>query len=254
MMATAHPGLRHEQRLHFRDAFKAGRAQALADAEGFTHLVFALERLGRLLEPGASNLGKMEPALTQLAVTSPLATDLPAQHPACHTPFDVLFLHVRKARNAAMHEGAYARCMTTHLTQLALVLEDALMSSSRHVGDFMVRHPTCAAMWQPISFLRQVMLSHSYSFLPVEVPGDDKPWRVVTDREVASFIHDASDQRAALRTTLEEAVAQGLTLHTPFCCARDTDAATALRSAAMLPLLVVEQGHLLGIVTAFDLL
>lgn len=218
-------------------------------------MVFPLERLGRMLAPKATGLAQKQKAITELALGSPLAQELPAGHPACHSPFGVLYSHVREARNAAMHEGAYARCLTTHLTQLALVLEDALMTPSKHVGDFMVRNPTCAAMWQPVSFIRQLMLSHSYSSLPVEALAGEPRWQVVTDRDVASFLHGAPDWRDALGTILQDAIQSGsLPLRTPLCCTREMDAPTALQLADSMPLLVVEGGHLLGIVTAFDLL
>jgi hypothetical protein len=247
-------GLTLEQRLHFRDELKAGRATALADAEGYPHLLFAVERLGKLLAGSAATLGPMKPSMYRLASLSPLADALPAAHPACHTPFGLLFDHVRISRNAAMHEGAFARHLTTHLTQLALVLEDALMAQSRSVGDFIVRNPTCAALWQPVSFLRQVMLSQSYSFMPVP-PDGDQPWRVVVDRDVALFIQGAADRQQALAMTLNEAVAGGgLPLHEPFCCDRTTSAADALRNSRGLPILVVEAGNLLGMATPFDLL
>jgi hypothetical protein len=242
------------QRLHFRDEFKAGRATALADAEGYTGMLLALERLGKVLTGAAVKLSRMKESVEALAAASPLAARLPEQHPACHTPFHVLFDHVRVSRNAAMHEGAHARHLTAHLTQLALVLEDALMAQSRSVGDFVVRNPTCAAMWQPISFLRQVMLSQSYSFLPVALDVG-AGWRIVTDKDVALLIQAAEDRQVALAMTLGEAVDRGLLpLHQPYCCRRDTDAAEALQNSRGLPILVVESDHLIGMATPFDLL
>ncbi len=252
--ADTSPKLSPEQRLHFRDELKAGRATALADAEGYGRLLLAVERLGKVLSGRAVNLSRMKDTLGALAAASPLASQLPELHPACHTPFGVLFDHVRVSRNAAMHEGAHARHLTAHLTQLALVLEDALMAQSRAVGDFIVRNPTCAAEWQPISFLRQVMLSQSYSFLPV-APEGQGPWRIVTDKDVAVLIQGAPDRQMALAMTLGQAVERGLLpLHEPYCCPRTTDAAEALSRSGQLPILVVEAGNLLGLATPFDLL
>ncbi len=195
----------------------------------------------------------MEHALRELAAVSPLAKTLPATHPACHTPFGVLFDHVRISRNDAMHEGAFARHLTTHLAQLALVREDALMGHSRSVGDFIVRNPTCALRWQPVSFVRQVMLAESYSFLPVSPEGDEQ-WKVVVDRDLALFIQSAEDRQKALGMTLAQAITGGLSLREPYRCERKTEVAEALRNSHDLPVLVIEAGNLLGMATPFDLL
>jgi hypothetical protein len=56
--------------------------------------------------------------------------------------------------------------LTTHAFQVALILEDALMTDMKMVSQYMVRDVVCAQSWQPISFVRQQMLAYSYSYLP----------------------------------------------------------------------------------------
>jgi len=47
--------------------------------------------------------------------------------------FTALYESVRKARNAAVHEGALARHLAVHALEMALVLEDALMTNDAPV-------------------------------------------------------------------------------------------------------------------------
>lgn len=54
---------------------------------------------------------------------------------------------------------------------------------------------------EPVSFIRQVILSHSYSFLPVEVLDRDPRWQVITDRDVASFLRAAVPRHRRHRLT-----------------------------------------------------
>ena len=49
----------------------------------------------------------------------------------------------------------------------------------------MVRSPVTAEPWQPLSFVRQLMLTNSFSILPVLMPDG---WRVVTDAQVAAYL------------------------------------------------------------------
>src|SRR5439155_14524227 len=117
-----------------------------------------------------------------LAAVSPLFDSIPQRWRHLHTPFSVLYELVRRGRNAAMHEGASARHLTLHAIELALVLEDALMMGMDQIGDYMVRNPVYAALWQPLSFVRQEMLVNSFSYLPVAIEErSGKDWRLVSD-------------------------------------------------------------------------
>ena len=72
---------------------------------------------------------------------SPLADAIPDQHTTWHSKFSTTYEVVRDARNDALHQGAFARHLTNSVIQLALVLEDALMSNASTTGEFMVREP-----------------------------------------------------------------------------------------------------------------
>jgi hypothetical protein len=97
-----------------------------------------------------------------VAGESALASEVPAQWRGIHVPFPLLYGIVKDARNEALHQGAFARHLTVHAIELSLVLEDAMRRSFENpvVGDFMVRNPVCAELWQPLSFVRQQMLTN----------------------------------------------------------------------------------------------
>ena len=171
--------LNPKMRLHFRDQFRKARAAALRDAEAFDEIIHVVEQLGSFLKKSILNLGQYQKTISALANSSCLA-----EKPCCDTRFDTLYDLVREARNDAMHQGAFARHLTVHAVQLALVLEDALMRDSLTARDFMIRDPVRAELWQPISVVRQQMLVGSFSFIPVLIEAEDE-WYLVSDENLA---------------------------------------------------------------------
>jgi hypothetical protein len=254
--------LTKEVALHFRDAFRAGREAALRDSEAFEEIVFVVERLGRYLTLGrVVGLGSAGPAIRQLTADGPLAVAMSKSKSRIHTPFDATYDLMRNGRNSAFHEGAYARHLTVKSVELALILEDALMATMSHVGDFMVQGIVIARPWQPISYVRQIMLTNGFSFLPgwFSVDGS-QGWKLISDHAVASYLREAasSAERASrLAETLENAVAVGaLRLDQPLVCTPDTPVASVLAESRGLPVLIHggDERELIGIATAHDLL
>lgn len=109
-----------DQALYFRDQFRRARAMALRDAEAWHGVIVALEQLREVVAPG-QKLFQAAAAIGLVAENSALATLIPNRHRELHTPFPELFHLVRRARNAALHEGAYARRLTRHAIELSLV-------------------------------------------------------------------------------------------------------------------------------------
>ena len=246
-----------EQKIHFRDDLRNARAGALADAEGYSRLVVSIERLGKFCNGGRGTLGKVAPKLTALASDSSLAQTVPLSHPRWHTGFELLLNQLREARNAAVHEGAMARHLASHAAKVAIVLEDSLMVGLDRVGDYMVRNPLCASMWQPLSFVRQMMLESSYSFLPLDVSTQGaSEWRLLSDFELARFIRSQADKTRAFNMTVDDAAREGMVLVKPHVCQFDVSVVEALRECAGHPILVIdgEEREILGIATPFDLL
>ena len=255
-VTTTRVNIAREAALHFRDQFRAARAQALRDAEQFHAVIFALERLGRYLLGAQGDLGAYEKLISKLAGRSPFAELLPNKYPEVHVSFGDLYRIVRVGRNSALHEGAFARNLTTHAVELTLILEDALTSEMNTIGAFMVRGPICAHLWQPLSLVRQIFLANSFSFLPIET-GDESPkWKLVSDLAVARFLRASSKgQMKRLDWTLQRAIEEGgLELVDPLVCEVNTPVADALTRCNGYPILVCSGARLLGIATPFDML
>lgn len=243
---------------HFRDQFREARATVLRDSEAYEAIVLVLERLGRFRQPKANGMGRFREELQSIASGSPLARSIPERRPDFHLDFTTLYEAVREARNLAVHEGALARHLSTHALECALVLEDALMSNMTTVGEFMVRSPTTAATWQPLSFVRQIMLMNSFSYLPVQLKvAEGLEWHFVSDVSLARALRDATTRESRLAMPLSEAVAtEAIQLHSARVVSVDTTIESIINDLDEVPLLVISaQGcELLGIVTAFDLL
>ena len=240
----------------FRDQLRDARAHAINDAEGYQELLFALERLGSMLVKKIGTLGDYGGNVLKMASLSPLAKEIPKKHTEFHSSSPHLYELIMTARNDALHQGAFARHLAAHAIQLEIVLEDALMSDARTVCDFMVRNPVCAEVWQPISFIRQQMLSNSFSYLPVL---RDAKWHLLSDQSLAQYLRvnsEARKQRLAL--TLDEAIVQnGLTPILARCFNAEDEVSHVMSSFQGHPILVTRrenQQDLIGILTAFDLL
>ncbi|MCX7065710.1 MAG: hypothetical protein NT024_14360, partial [Proteobacteria bacterium] len=180
--------------------------------------------------------------------------DVPEKWRNVHTPFSVLYNMVRKARNDAMHTGAAARHLTTHAVTLALILEDSLMEEKmedRKVSDYMVSNVVCAELWQPVSLLRERMLTNSFSYLPVR--NENGQWCLVSDREVAIYLYGERQKER-----LAKAISKTDIPLAPATLLHDTESiAEAWKKFDGKPMLVCSANdteRLVGILTAFDLL
>lgn len=242
--------------LTFCDQLRQARENAFRDAEAFDDIIHVVERLGSFLDGQIGDLGKYKEVIERAAEGSALAQEVPAQWRGLHVPFSLLYDIVKDARNDALHQGAFARHLTIHAVELSLVLEDAMRRSfdCPVVGDYMVRNPVFAELWQPISFIRQQMSANSYSFLPIK---DAKgTWCLISDLELAGYLEATPGQR---KQRLAEALSgTSITLQPAGRCKIDTTLQHAIGVLDRGPLLVFpederEQGPV-GILTAFDVL
>ena len=254
--------MKHDAAIFFRDQFRDARARALRDSEAYQEVLFSVERFGSALTGTVGNFGSYSEDIIAKAKASPLAEDVPLKHRDWHVPFSALYEVVKDARNDALHQGASARHLTMHATQLVLVLEDALNEQATSVGDYMVRDPLCAFPWQPVSLVRQQMLTNNFSYLPIwdERAGGPR-WRVVSDHAIARYLRSAQSKgrrRERLAQTLEVALTSSeLALTNVRCCYWDTSVEEALEMSGGPPVLVVDRDsheRLVGILTPFDLL
>jgi hypothetical protein len=241
----------------FSGQLRDARENALRDSEAFDDIIYVVERLGSFLDNKLLDLGSYRTKIEIEASQSALAKDIPDQWPDVHIPFSLLYELVRNARNDALHQGAFARRLAGHAIELSLVLEDALRRSldSPVVSDYMVRNPTCAELWQPISFIRHQMLANSFSFLPVKGATE---WCLVSDSEIATYLGtNTKERKLRLAQPLDGA---RIPLRPAKLCAVDTplDEALSMLDGSPRPLLVCrkegEEQSLVGIITPFDLL
>lgn len=197
--------------LYYRDQFRAARYAALANSEGFDAICFALEELGLRLLGQQADLGSYEGRIRVYAQASLILNNLARNSPSRFKTFDALFRTVRVARNDAMHIGAYARYATEAAIELCIGLEEALMADvKRTVGSVMVKSPITVEPWQPLAQARQLMLMHSFSFLPIRLKDE---WWLVSELGLAKFLNIDRDQKfLRLGATIEAAKSQGLEL------------------------------------------
>ena len=201
--------LEPRERVHYRDRFREARYAALADAEGFEAICFALEALGIRLLGEQATLERYKPRIATCAQQSPVLTKLAADFPSRFKSFEALYRTVQTARNDAMHIGAYARHATEAAIELCIGLEEALMADvERTVGNVMVTSPMTVEPWQPVAHARQLMLMHSFSFLPVRI---DASWWLVSELGLAKFLGvNGETKRAHLGMTIHAAKAAGM--------------------------------------------
>jgi hypothetical protein len=250
--------------VYFLNQLREARATALRDAEAFQEILFVLERLGfsemKGEVKGVLGLGTYQSAIQSIADQSPLSSDIPRQYKAWHSSFDELYGTVKLARNDALHQGVFARHLTNHAIQLALTLEDALMSELNWVSEYMVRDPVCASLWRPVSFVRQQMLANSFSYLPVLLSiQDEKVWFLISDYHIVKCLRlsQSKSQRASLLAkTVEEAISSKLLEpEKANYIQADTEIKDVSQNFEGRPLLVFDEHfHLVGILTSYDLL
>lgn len=253
-MKAPRRSLGQEQRVAFAHEFRAARAISLQDAECFEEHLFVVERLGSYLLFADGALGKFQPVMADLARESPLAYEAEAAYPECHVNFTTLYEEVRVGRNHAMHHGAVARNLAKHAQELALIMEDALMSSASKAREFMVRNPACAELWEPLSSIRRTMLLNAYSFLPFRSGNGE--WKLLSDADVVAFTRGVSgDRKRRLLLSLDEALTEHLKVTDAPICGMEDSIDRVSTSMGNVPWLVVDKdGRLLGLITAFDLL
>ena len=239
--------------LYFRDEFKKARHCALKDSEGYQQILFALERMGSFLSKENAGLGKYKRCIVNLVKQNRPCHLRPSKE--YHIEFDRLYEMVQKGRNDALHKGAVARLMTSHSVQLSVMLEDTLMSIARSgkISDYMVRNPVCVYEWQPISFIRQIMLENSFTYLPF-FRKEQEAWYVISDLDVAKILRMGKVENTLINCVQSERLTRKATVLGP-----DTPVCRVLKlpGEKVWPVLARLEGcndHLLGIITPFDLM
>ena len=254
------PTLQRFERLHHRDQLRAARYAALADAEGFSAICFALEALGLRLFRKKGDLGKYKVDLERLGGDSVVLSELSRDFPQYFGKFAALFALVKAARNDAMHTGVYARHATAAAIELCIGLEEALMKEQeiarKLVEDFMVKSPVVVEPWQPVAHARQLMLTHSFSFLPVVVNGN---WMLISELAMARYLRSGGVWNELLAAPIDAASLQGLTLVKAQVVGLKDEVHVLLsmkdqQTGPSLWLVEERQGKLCGVLSPFELM
>ena len=175
----------------------------MANAEGWQPLVLVFERLAKWLKNDPTvTLGPSKNCLIALACTGGTAGSV-CQFGT--TPIAVLVQLVIDGRNEESHGGSAARRFVHHCIELSILLEDALKTKIEpKLGNVMSPNPTCVETWQPLSYARRLMLENSYTWLPF-FNTKDKKWCCVSDHALVAFVH-GDGARARLGMSLNKAI------------------------------------------------
>ncbi|MGE0097538.1 MAG: hypothetical protein AB7S86_04245 [Hydrogenophaga sp.] len=89
--------------------------------------------------------------------------------------------------------------------ELCIGLEEALMSGvKRTVGSVMVKSPITVEPWQPVAHARQLMLMHSFSYLPLWLTDQ---WWLLSELGLAKFLNASQNKKhIRLGLTIEQAI------------------------------------------------
>lgn len=227
------------------------RALVLRDAESFHEAAMALERIGQVLCGQMRNgLAAYENELLELA-----KAEVGPESEECSRLFET----VREARNMAVHEGAWARHLSSRLVDFILILEQTIMAKMKCAEDIMVRHPVVAETWHFIAHVRQTMLVNSFSSLPVYI---NDCWHIVNDHIVVRFLRGAEnsmERKNRLSTPIGPLIQEGKVIPLKATCVSPK---TKLQDLNFGPdkslILIVEcessPPRLVGILSPFDLL
>jgi CBS-domain-containing membrane protein len=160
-----------------------------------------------------ADLGKYHQPLATLARDSLVLTTIAPSNPGYFSSFNSLYELLQKARNDAMHTGVYARHATAAAIELCIALEEALMKEQEvqrtTVEDFMVKAPVTVEHWQLVAHARQLMLTHSFSFLPVYIGAQ---WKLVSEVGLAKFLHRGGPWKDLIALSIDAAERKGLYL------------------------------------------
>jgi len=242
------------QRVDFLARLRAARALVLSDGESFGEASTVLEHIGQVVGSKIGNgLKDYEIPIVTLAKDAEGIEEESVKR---------LFNVVREARNRSIHDGAYARHLTSRLMDLLLILEEAIMTNMDRVEDLMVRNPVSAEPWQPVLHVRKMMLTNSFSYIPIYQAKNRGRWMLIDDGALMRWIRDAPNktkQKDRLALPVGEAIEKhGLAVKGAIVCGRETTIAEILQRMNERPTLVTEriqgEDRLLGILTAFDLL
>ena len=254
---------KEEECLELRKRLQKARYKVLEDGENWLGIAQAIEAVGKAIVKGDKDkdtLGKLKEEL-QKFVKKCHPTTGQGQYEAEEGPFETTFKNlleeVKEARNDEAHTGAAARSAARIAVVVGIYLEDTLMAASgadKDVKAYIQEEVVRAYTWQRLGECRRLMLTHSFSYLPVQIKNEIKSeWKMLLDADLAEYLVVKGPD--ARKETVEEAIKNGLNLEDavevkPTYCKRKALKEMEGKAAVV----IKEKKQLLGIVTPFDLL
>ena len=119
----------------------------------------------------------------------------------------------------------------------------------------MVKSPITVELWQPVAYARQLMLTHSFSFLPVFL----EEWQLISESSLARYMRSDKDWKALLSAPIEHAAANGLELINARVVGLKDNIDTLLQEkedarSTRLWLVQGQHGSLCGVLSPFELM
>jgi CBS domain-containing protein len=120
----------------------------------------------------------------------------------------------------------------------------------------MVKSVVLVEPWQPVAHARQLMLTHSFSFLPVNLRG----WKLLSETAIARYLRGGDNWKSLMSTSIEHAAQRGLTLLGAHVVKPADDAFELLNDVELerLParfwLVEDDSGRLCGVLSPFELM
>jgi CBS domain-containing protein len=240
--------------MNFANELKAARLGALADAEGWMPLVLAFERLGKfLVNDRKANLGSAKNEIIELAKLGAARVRAGAID---GIPIETLVKLVKDGRNEEFHGGSAARRFTSHCLELGILLADGLKTffAPMKLRYLMTPNPTCAELDFPLYHARRLMLEGSFTWLPVK---HEDSWIGISDHAIVAYtIQAATHYGETIRVAIKGHAESRLDHAKLTLFDEETEIDAVIVALKDHPVLVSAKGsdHVVGIVTAFDLL
>lgn len=174
--------------LHLRKNLQKARYRVLEDGENWLVIVQAIEVVGKVVSSQPPNgFGDL---------IEPLQKFVNKHHPGQgKEDFEDLLNEVKRVRNDMAHTGAAARAAAKIATMVGIYLEDTLMAASGagdNVKAYIQKEVVRTYTWQRLEECRRLMLTHSFSYLPIKIGTE---WKLLTDVNLAKYLAQAKSNR-----------------------------------------------------------
>ncbi len=247
-----------EECLKLRKRLQKARYQVLEDGENWLGIAQAIEAVGNAIAKKSkveTGLGNLKKELQQL-VKEYHPTTGQGQYKAEEGPFESTFENlleeVRKTRNDEAHTGVAARSAARIAVVVGIYLEDTLMAASgadKDVKPYIQEEVVRAYKWQRLGECRRLMLTYSFSYLPIKIGTE---WKMLSDVDLAEYL--AVKGPEGRKETVEEAIQNRLNVEDAAEVKPTYCKWKALKEMGGNAAVVMTEGDLVGIITPFDLL